>query len=472
MRKSMTGRGLIPINKRPSVKLFAAGIILSSSLTGFGKPAKAEEEGLSIVYHVYAGDEYLGMVEDEQLITDWAEDEEKKLESSKELEVAHNVTMIPEHVFHPETNDRDILNQVKDSADFVTEAKALSLNGHPVAYVKDEKEEQEVIRQLKLSAVSKEELAAYEEKGDSAELKPGESRINSITIEGLEEAEDLSVTPESLSTPEKAAEKLLAGTKAEVEHEVKEGETKEQLLEQYNMKEEAFDQLNPELDELTEGDIVKVQKAIPGLQVKVEKEKRVKETIAFEEQVKEDDTMLKGESRVEQEGQDGEKVYTQIISETNGKEVSSDITDEEVTREVKNHIVVNGTKEIPSKGTGSFIFPTNGGYISSHQGPRWGDYHKGIDIAQPDNYTIKNVDNGVVVSAGPDGDYGNKVVIDHNNGVRTTYAHLAEIHVTPGQVVAQGESLGIMGDTGFSTGIHLHFEVHVNGQLVNPMDYL
>ena len=107
---------------------------------------------------------------------------------------------------------------------------------------------------------------------------------------------------------------------------------------------------------------------------------------------------------------------------------------------------------------------------------KWGcvgaQLHRGIDIARPSSRTILAADNGVVVSAGWDGAYGNKVVIDHNNGYKTLYAHLSSINVKVGQTVPQGANLGVMGSTGRSTGVHLHFEVTKNGSLVNPLSVL
>ncbi|NQD66381.1 M23 family metallopeptidase, partial [Bacillus haikouensis] len=80
---------------------------------------------------------------------------------------------------------------------------------------------------------------------------------------------------------------------------------------------------------------------------------------------------------------------------------------------------------------------------------------------------------GVVVSAGwDDGGYGNKVVIDHQNGYKTIYAHLDSISVSAGQTIGRGEKIGIMGATGESTGVHLHIEVYKNGSLINPLDVL
>lgn len=105
-------------------------------------------------------------------------------------------------------------------------------------------------------------------------------------------------------------------------------------------------------------------------------------------------------------------------------------------------------------------------------GPRWGSYHRGIDIARPSNYSILASDNGVVTAAGWDGSYGYRVIINHNNGYQTLYAHLSNIYVSVGQVVPKGSVIGKMGSTGNSTGIHLHFEVTRNGKLINPLSVL
>jgi murein DD-endopeptidase MepM/ murein hydrolase activator NlpD len=183
--------------------------------------------------------------------------------------------------------------------------------------------------------------------------------------------------------------------------------------------------------------------------------------------------MNKGDTKVKQEGKDGEKSVTFTSTEVNGSQTEKNVIEEKELKEPVKYIVLKGTKETPSRGSGSFAWPTNGGYISSKQGPRWGKTHKGIDIARPSDKTIKSVDNGVVVSAGwDDGGYGNKVVIDHQNGYKTIYAHLDSISVSAGQTVGRGEKIGIMGTTGQSTGVHLHIEVYKNGSLINPLDVL
>ncbi len=79
---------------------------------------------------------------------------------------------------------------------------------------------------------------------------------------------------------------------------------------------------------------------------------------------------------------------------------------------------------------------------------------------------------GTVILTGPNGGYGNLVVVDHGNGISTAYAHLSSISVSVGQSVGQGTVVGGMGTTGNSTGVHLHFEVRVNGSPVDPLGYL
>ncbi|WP_404406481.1 peptidoglycan DD-metalloendopeptidase family protein [Jeotgalibacillus malaysiensis] len=470
MKNSNQNRSFIYSGK--SLKIFAAGVMLSTGLWGFDTETSADSRGLTVVHHVYAGEEYVGVVTDPDDLTAWAEKKEEELEEEASGDVRHNLKLIPEHVFNPQTEDQKLIDQAKEATAFETDAYELKLGEHAIAYVENKDAAKETIRQLKLTAVSEKELDRFEKEDPNKELESGDSRVIDIQINGIGEQEETQVKPDSLVEPEEAVEKLLAGTTKTIDHEVAEKETKEDILERYGMDEETFEELNPEAGELSEGVLIKAEEKVPGVEVQVKKESRVTETIDFEEEVREDGDLLKGETRVEQEGQEGEKVYTELITEVNGEQSAKSTEDEEVTKEAKDHIVLEGTKEIPSKGTGSLQWPADGGYISSHQGPRWGDHHKGIDIASPDSLTISNVDNGVVESAGFEGDYGNKVVIDHNNGMRTIYAHLSEIHVQPGQTVGKGESLGLMGTTGFSTGIHLHFEVYVNGDLKNPMDYL
>ena len=118
-----------------------------------------------------------------------------------------------------------------------------------------------------------------------------------------------------------------------------------------------------------------------------------------------------------------------------------------------------------------FIWPVSG-TVTSTFGPRWGRMHEGIDIAAPSGAPIASVASGTVIYAGWLGGYGYLVVVDHGGGVSTAYAHMSSIASGTGQSVTQGQVIGYVGSTGHSTGPHLHFEVRINGQAVDPLQYL
>jgi murein DD-endopeptidase MepM/ murein hydrolase activator NlpD len=118
-----------------------------------------------------------------------------------------------------------------------------------------------------------------------------------------------------------------------------------------------------------------------------------------------------------------------------------------------------------------FIWPVNAP-ITSPFGWRWGRMHEGIDLGAAYGTPIAAAASGVVIYAGWEGGYGNLVVIDHGGGLATAYGHQSRIAVSVGQSVSQGETIGYVGSTGHSTGPHLHFEVRVNGQAVDPLGYL
>ncbi|WP_240769154.1 DUF5930 domain-containing protein [Paracoccus liaowanqingii] len=105
-------------------------------------------------------------------------------------------------------------------------------------------------------------------------------------------------------------------------------------------------------------------------------------------------------------------------------------------------------------------------------GRRWGRMHQGIDMAGPVGTPIHTTGDGVVTFAGRSGAYGNLIKISHELGTETRYAHLNRIHVKVGDRVSQGERIGDMGNTGRSTGPHLHYEVRMNGRAVDPMSFI
>ena len=112
------------------------------------------------------------------------------------------------------------------------------------------------------------------------------------------------------------------------------------------------------------------------------------------------------------------------------------------------------------------------GRLTSSYGRRWGRLHAGIDLASGVGSPIRAVTNATVLSAGWEGGYGRCVRLVHNDGTVTVYAHLSSINVSKGERVSAGERIGREGNTGQSTGPHLHFEVRINGTPVNPTSWL
>lgn len=119
----------------------------------------------------------------------------------------------------------------------------------------------------------------------------------------------------------------------------------------------------------------------------------------------------------------------------------------------------------------AFSWPVSG-RLSSRYGPRWGRMHHGIDVAVNTGTPVRAAARGRVSFAGWNGGYGYLVIIDHGNNIETRYAHLSRISVKVGQYVERGTVIAYSGNTGNSTGPHLHFEIRQKGQSVNPLNYL
>jgi murein DD-endopeptidase MepM/ murein hydrolase activator NlpD len=127
----------------------------------------------------------------------------------------------------------------------------------------------------------------------------------------------------------------------------------------------------------------------------------------------------------------------------------------------------------PIRGGGTFVWPVNGPITSPFCESRaWERCHPGVDIGVPSGTPIRAAGTGKVILAGPVSGYGNYTCVQHSGPLSTCYAHQSQIRVSVGQSVSQGQVIGISGCTGLCFGAHLHFEVRVNGSVVNPLNYL
>lgn len=161
------------------------------------------------------------------------------------------------------------------------------------------------------------------------------------------------------------------------------------------------------------------------------------------------------------------------ISYYNDKEVSREVIKEEVILEAIPKIVERGTKVPPT-----YIKPVSGGRLSSTFGGRKAptkgasSNHKGVDWAIASGSAVYASSGGRVTKAGWAKGYGYVVYIQHPDGKETRYGHLSKVLVSVGQNVRQGDKIALSGNSGVSTGPHLHFEIRINGTAVNPLKYL
>ncbi|MBE5949866.1 MAG: LysM peptidoglycan-binding domain-containing protein [Lachnospiraceae bacterium] len=181
------------------------------------------------------------------------------------------------------------------------------------------------------------------------------------------------------------------------------------------------------------------------------------------------DSWYTTKSVVLQEGTEGYHNVSASVSYRNGKEYDREILEETIIEESTPKIIEVGTITPPT-----FIRPVNGGRVTSNYGWRaWqGKVHTGIDYGISTGTKVMASCGGKVVQAGWNGGYGYCITIQHANGIKTRYAHLSKVLVSVGQYVSQGQKIALSGNTGNSTGPHLHFEVIVSGRAVDPRKYL
>lgn len=275
---------------------------------------------------------------------------------------------------------------------------------------------------------------------------------------------------EETLTVDEAFKALLTGGKEEVVYVAEETESLESVAKKFNMTVDEIKALNANWeDPLHKGSKITVLKAAPMITVTLDQEVKAQATVPFKTVVRKDANQVKSVKKVERAGKAGVVETTTALQSKNGKVISSVTKSSRLLQEAVDQIVVVGTKE--GVATGSFIKPTVG-RLSSPFGPRWGRFHYGIDLANRTGTDVVAADGGVVTRVGMAGSYGNLIIIDHQNGTSTRYAHLSAFNVKVGDVVAQGQSIGKIGSTGRSTGPHLHFEVRVGGVAKNPLDFI
>lgn len=220
------------------------------------------------------------------------------------------------------------------------------------------------------------------------------------------------------------------------------------------------------------GDELKVTSPEPELSILKTEEKYFADYYDAEVQYIDNDDWYTTEQKVLQEPEKGYRKMIADITYKNDEQVRVDIVYENIVKEAIPKIVERGTKTPPT-----YIYPVSGRVSSSfgrRKAPKKGasTYHKGMDFAVPTGTAIRATSGGVVTKAGWGSGYGYVVYIKHPDGKESRYGHCSKVLVKAGQSVKQGEKIALSGNTGISTGPHLHFEILVGGSQVNPLKYL
>ncbi|MHB8077199.1 peptidoglycan DD-metalloendopeptidase family protein [Desulfosporosinus fructosivorans] len=313
--------------------------------------------------------------------------------------------------------------------------------------------------------------------------KTDTNQIDTVSYEEKVEIRSVEVAPEEVLTTEEALEKLKQGDVRQEEYVVQPDDSWWLIARKNEMRTSEVLAGNPGVNEdtvLQIGQTINLVKVFPYLTVIAEGIRTETETIPFDVVTIVDSSLANGETKITQTGSDGEKEVKYAYAQKNDKIMTKEILDEQVLKDAVSQVVVKGPQRTPvviasSRGSGQLasgmIWPING-RINSYYGYREGEFHTGLDINgyQGDPYVAATA--GTVVSAGWDGNYGNSILIDHGNGILTRYAHSSKLLVAAGQKVSKGQTIGLVGSTGRSSGPHLHFEVIINGDYANPFNYL
>jgi len=215
------------------------------------------------------------------------------------------------------------------------------------------------------------------------------------------------------------------------------------------------------------GDEIIISVPEPELSVVSTVQSTYEEDFYVDTQYIENDSWYTNHQEVRQEAAPGHHEVTVLVTSKNNAETNQEMIQENITVEPVPEIIEKGTQTPPT-----YIKPVTGGRLTSGFKMRWGKMHRGIDWAVPTGTAVRASCGGTVVSAGWNGSYGYAVTLRHPDGRQTRYAHLSKILVSVGQKVDQNQKIALSGSTGRSTGPHVHFEIIINGERVNPLQYL
>lgn len=338
----------------------------------------------------------------------------------------------------------------------------------------------EEVEAVSLEAGIEAELtAAFEEVEPTGEMNFEDYDLGLISMEYGDEIEvvETYLGEDELTSVEDAIREVTQDEEKSDVYEVVSGDTLSEIAIKTNIPMDKLIEMNDSLEDensmIRPGDELVITVPRPKLAVVHQEQMYYEEDYEAEVIYIDNDDWYTTETKTLQEPSAGHRKVVAVVTFENDKKVSEEIIKEEVTYEAVPKIVERGTKIPPT-----YIKPISGGRLSSGFGKRTAPkrgastYHKGVDWATPTGTPVYASCGGTVTKAGWGSGYGYVVYITHPDGRQTRYAHLSKVLVSAGQTVSQGQKIALSGNTGVSTGPHLHFEILINGSQVNPLNYL
>lgn len=352
---------------------------------------------------------------------------------------------------------------IKQSDGIIEEASGLYVDGALVGVVKSSADLRYILQNILNDA------------------RNGDTESEAAFAQNVETVSGLFPTNSIMTTEQ--MESLLTGTRKDaVLYTVKAGDTATSIAQVHNLSLTDLASINQfgDMDMLHEGDLVNIEMAVPKLSVNLMKNQNYEVAIPYKTITQKDDSQYTDYSKVVTEGVNGLQRCIDRVTYLNGAEVKRENLSTTVLSDPVDKVVITGTKKRPKTAeagvsTGSMMWPVPSLHtITTGFEYRWGSFHAGIDISGGGAYgkTIVAADGGTVTAAGYSGSYGLRVQINHGNGLQTLYGHCSKLLVKPGQKVAKGQAIALVGSTGNSTGPHCHFEVYSGGSRVNPFNYV
>ena len=386
--------------------------------------------------------------------------EDETGDSEVEFTANQNVTFNLVDARGKSIDDADTaINKFVYMTDIETEAFGIYDGDVLVAVVKSEKDAEFLLNQA---------LAVLSEPDKGMEVVSADY-TNELSIRPV------NVLLTSVQSNEEALEKMTKGGETEIYHIAESSENLGSIARVFAADPiNIYDEENKNVvTEIEQGDTVCIHNITDPVSVKMVETGRMKETIEFETIKKKSDDYYEGDTHIEQEGVDGKQIFEGSITKVGGEVTERDEDHIEVIREKKDKIILVGTAERPKTApTGTYVMPIHNYVLTSNFGFRWGRLHAGIDMGAPTGEPIYATDGGTVVKAEYYSGYGNVVFVQHEDGRQTRYAHCSQLLVNYGDKVYQGQLIALVGNTGHSFGSHLHFEVRLNDNPVDPRPFL